>query len=975
MIKTTDIWKSTDGGRTIIEDLIPSSKNIFGTKKKIRIRPDERTPSASLILDTSTGIWYIKDFGSGADSKAKNAITLICEEKALSYVEALHYINNFYLKGQLDNSPNFNVFPEPVITNTGKPLDDIEIKTKDYFTNFELEYLGGSHKNENKTTESRITESYCKDFNLKSVDYYITKKGYKISSTDDYPIYYYDYGSWGKLYQPFSVDYRFIYTGTKPKKEIFSDNKTKSHLEKLYSGISLDLDYDENDKPKKLIKDLIICSGPSDAINVYAEGYHVCWLNSETETIDSYDFNKLKIISENIYYLPDLDSTGKKIALKLGLQFLELRTIWLPEDLRNFHNEKKQQCKDIRDFFKFYRDSKYSSKSFYFQELVRISLSCQFWSKIEKEDGKVEYYISNEHLYNFLNALGIFQIPSKSVKGECVFVQITNNIIEEYNRDSFPSVVNSIIINYLRENLNYYNIGLLNAIHRSAQFKLASLSNIKKITPDIKTYGPDYDFFFFSNCAIKITSNGIETFKTESTGKYIFKEKIIPHNFKLIDNAVDIEYSDNYKKYFQKLNSHEVDSPEYEDASSSIAELKKYHDVFTLKKIDDKFSYIKYLYNTGRVYWKLEAKLNTLSEKEKKELKLNGKPTTLTDLQKREQDLHFISKVAQLGYGLFKYKEKSKTWFGYGMETELTELGMNKGGTGKSFYQDTFKLARTVVAIDGNDDKKLDKRELIFQEVIKDKTDLIIFDDLSRNFDMRSFLTAITGDMEVKHLFVNKYTIPFEESPKMFGTSNHPLKNINPSLRRRIWFTGFSDYYHYEDSEKNLPLRNMFTEFSKNLIQDYTEDEMNQLYNFLAYCLHFYLQVRDKIEPPLENIEKRNLQNIMSDDFINWAENYFGRDINGDFTNLNVTISKETAFNSFIHTITERESKYWKMARFKKCLQTYAQFCDPKLIFNPDDLKNSETELKINEIRVYQDCKDVYCFHYRTHDFKPQNIK
>ena len=150
---------------------------------------------------------------------------------------------------------------------------------------------------------------------------------------------------------------------------------------------------------------------------------------------------------------------------------------------------------------------------------------------------------------------------------------------------------------------------------------------------------------------------------------------------------------------------------------------------------------------------------------------------------------------------------------------------------------------------------------------------------------------------------------------------------------------------------------------------------MNQLYNFLTYCLQFYLKVRDKIEPPLESIEKRNLQNIMSDDFLFWAEDYFGTDSSGYSPNLNRTISKESAFEIFLKTINDREARYWKMARFKKCLQTYAEYCDPQLIFNPDDLKKSKTEIKINDIRDYNESKDVYCFHFRTKDFNNANIK
>jgi len=73
----------------------------------------------------------------------------------------------------------------------------------------------------------------------------------------------------------------------------------------------------------------------------------------------------------------------------------------------------------------------------------------------------------------------------------------------------------------------------------------------------------------------------------------------------------------------------------------------------------------------------------------------------------------------------------------------------------------------------------------------------------------------------------------------MIMNSNHPIKNIDTSLRRRFFINGFPDYYHPEDVAKKIKLRDMFTEFGKNLITDYTEEEMNKFYNFMAYCLNF----------------------------------------------------------------------------------------------------------------------------------------
>ena len=96
----------------------------------------------------------------------------------------------------------------------------------------------------------------------------------------------------------------------------------------------------------------------------------------------------------------------------------------------------------------------------------------------------------------------------------------------------------------------------------------------------------------------------------------------------------------------------------------------------------------------------------------------------------------------------------------------------------------------------------------------------------------------------------------------------------------------------------------------------------------------------------------------MSDEFLLWATEYFTPD------KLNVNIDKRQAFQDFLDSLPDNERKFWKQIKFKKNIIHYAEFCDYE--FNPDELKLSPTEIERNEIRVYNDGKDIYCFHLRT---------
>ncbi|NVO11705.1 MAG: toprim domain-containing protein [Bacteroidales bacterium] len=928
-IDENEIWKITDGGRTIIEDIYPQSKDSFTRRKNFRIRPDDKKASCGVFKDSTKTFWFIKDHG-GDDNTTKNAIALIRELKGLDYYNALKYIWENYYNGSITS--NSFVYPKPKIENTKKEYDKIQVKPKKGFTVFELETLGVG-----------IKEEHCKDFSLVALDYYITIKGYKISSTDAYPIYYYDYGTWGKIYQPFAEENRFLYVGEKPSSYLFSDNRTAKLLAKISKGEALSTDEENADKK---LEEVMLCTGPSDALSVYSNGYRVVWLNSETAKFTASDYRILKKLAKKIYILPDIDKTGIKEALEVCTRFLDIHIIWLPEDLKRFKDWKGKECKDIRDFFKHYHTNNYSNNFLYFKKLVETSLSLQFWTVIIEEDKSgikhFKYEISNEHIYRFLNACGFYTMDSKATKNEFTYIRIVDNVVEEITEKKVQEHINKFLIDYLGEHLEYYNIKLINAIHRTNQLKTASLAKLKRIELDFKSYNQHFDYLFFTNAAVCITAEKIEKFPIISSGKYVLKDKIIKHHFTPSKPPFEIKHTAHYRSLLVQLNSLPL-----EEKKIIQAEIDGVRDVdrYDLKINNSEFSLIKYLYNTGRVYWQKEEK---------------GFP--LTDDEKKEHDLYFINKVIALGYCIYRFKEAGKEWAAYAMETSQGSLGLHRGGTGKSFF---FKLIRYVrnFEIENGQQGDIIADKHVFSKVVKGITEFLYFDDLSASQDLHPIMTAVDSNMEVRPLFVNKYTIDFEDSPKIGISSNHPVRNLDPSLKRRLWFVGFCDYYHVEDKSTNLSARSMFSEFGKSLISQYNEEEMNELYNAMCYCLHFYLKFKERINPPMESIEKRNIQGFVGDEFLDWAESYF------TVEKLNIDLDKKKVFEEYKELFPEKDRKFLKSTKFKQKLMLYAEYCG--YAFNPKDLMNSQTEIQRNDIRKHVDGKDIYYFHYRTNDFKP----
>ena len=142
-----------------------------------------------------------------------------------------------------------------------------------------------------------------------------------------------------------------------------------------------------------------------------------------------------------------------------------------------------------------------------FAQLVKLSYSLKFW--VEKIDKKGDFYgydINNEQLYAFLNACGFWKIETSTNKKGFTFCYIKDNVVELIDEDSISATCSNFLIDYLKQNPEYYSQMLVNAIHRSNQIKLSSLERLKFIEPNFKAYDKHSDSFFFKNSVAKSNS-------------------------------------------------------------------------------------------------------------------------------------------------------------------------------------------------------------------------------------------------------------------------------------------------------------------------------------------------------------------------------------------------------------------------------------------------------------------------------------
>jgi len=908
-VKDTDIFDATNGGLEIITSYYPNAlKVITKTARQFKLRESEKTASASLKL-LDNGVWVVTDFGG--DAVSRNGVQVCALEENKSYAEACALLGARYnLKGAV-----LQVY-KPIIEKRALKSDE---QPKQYYFSYnenlspkELAILG-----------PRVNQQHADEFKIrscKSFTYCKENETIVTTATEDYPILVYDFGTWQKIYQPnsFEKQYRFRYAGEKPNRHVFGLDLIEKEFNRLKKKAEDEYEYvedEDEDNPKKKkrdprLEDVFIVSGGSDGINLRSFDKFPIWFNSESEHLDWDEYKKLKMWAKEIYYVADLDATGVKQAIAMGLKFLDMRLLWLPEKLKQFKDKRNNPCKDFKDYVdKFYHSNNPNAFTNSFDKLINNSLPLQFWTEWFANK-KMNYNLSNTKLYHFLSLMGFGRYESDDIKEGFLYIKIEGSVVKVLR----PYEIENYVHAFLEERQMHPD--LRDYVYNSPKLNERSLSKLPGLNVDFSSADKNTQYLFFTKKVLKITASEIVEYKQGEVQKYVWEDKIIDFNIK-----ADTE-------------------PQFKIKTDESGNL----DIDILKKDNP---YFNFLINASRVHWRkeLEESFEGKPAKdaeayfEKNRFNIAGK--NLSEDEIYEQKLHIINKIYCIGYLLHTFKDESKPWCVFAMDNKISETGESHGGSGKSIGLGSLNHIRKRRFYIKGRDANVTKNDFIYHGVTED-TDFILIDDANQYLDFAFFYSEITGSLKVNPKNGQPYEIPFEHSPKFLITSNFTLRDDGPSTSRRLLFTSFSDYYHENNNDEYKESRNIASDFdNRNLFTGFTEAEWNAYYNFCAQCVQFFLSHPKKINPPMDNVTKRSLRAEMGDAFEGWAEAFFASrdqtlEEEGDLKYLDNYFSKEMAFEDFLKASKQNK---WSTNKFKKAMKAYCQLND--YLFNPKDLLNA----------------------------------
>jgi len=903
-IDQTKILQKTNGGIDIITRLFPEAEKALQKSGHFKIR-EEGTPSVSLKR-MEDGTWIATDWGDGSK---RNGIQLYQHVKGISYKDALEQIGL-----------QFQVLPEEQLKEARKPdYEKRPAKPKEGDGTYIYEMLKLTPKAWLDVLGPFANVEMMARYHWRPVKSYSLVKNREVltwSSREDYPIFIIEEEGFKKIYQPLNYDkrYRFSYDATEKPKDFIHGlaqaeeafYKKNPHEADGYSETAeAAKQKEENDgyETEKL-PEIIICSGDRDALNVAGMGYYIVWKNSESAKITGKTWKRLRKIASKVYNLPDIDNTGVREGHSLAMFYLDIYTIWLPTDLLKRKDWRGNPRKDLLDFCETYRDRSKAK----FKDLMKVACSYKFWEYQPLSNGSYKYDVNNVHLYNFLSRNGFHRYASEGVQGKYIYIQIKGNVVAEV----LPIEMKAYINNFLYERRE--DLKLRNHFFRSPHVNASSMENLTTTDPDFVAYSKNNRHFFFQDKVVEVTKEGIRFCKAGSVDKFVWEDNVIDHQIKL---PID--------KDKKQIKSFEVQWVVDENGRQQINDIE-------IK--DDSCLFLRFMIQTSRMFWfkDLESSLESKSPEERTKyrkenhFKIDGPNLSADEIH--EQKMHLVNKMYTIGYILHRYKQMSRAWVAYGMDNRISDSGESYGGSGKSiFYHKAIgKMCRLFYK--GARDNKIFDDKHIFGGVTK-HTDLILLDDAGEYLNFDFLFPYITGDFNVRPMQNVGFAIPFENSPIIAVTTNYTLRDTSPSVLRRILFNVFSDIYHKEGDVYKSDM-NPAIDFGKELFgSEFTEDDWNKFYSTMLQCLQLYLELVEKVDPPMSNVELRNLRSQMGDTFFNWAEVYFSP--KGE--KLNQELIKAQVMEEFIKD-TNTSPRYVTPQLFKKKLRNFAKYSG--LLFNPD---------------------------------------
>ena len=817
-----------------------------------------------------------------------------------------------------------------------------------------------------------------------------------VKATRNYPIFIFRY-PWGvKKYEPRDVygKNKWTWYNVTPEADLYHQWYADSALTDVLEGAIPEQDErhpyieatmkdkDGNDiksKDGSAVKKLrfgrvVICSGPRDAIAVWSHSdAHVLWLHSEQAGFDSKSGNvrpnrwlrallkKLQGVTTEggLYVCYDEDSTGLAASQAIALNNPNVRWLRLPKELTEIKfggksAKSERNLKDVTDFVSRFwdvenmmpADVQHDDPAEWFENALFDTPSCKFWqweSERKEKDGssRARYKFDLRNTPVFLRARGLVRRVMKQGKSSFSRFFLMGNdrtYLElfpgEKGANKLVAQSRDLMAEWLRAHKEYNDEkGALSRAIYSAKLEQGTMEGIEQVAFDEKSFGEDFDHFFFENTAVKVTKDGIEAVDYGQMRWWTNREAIMEGNFSTLHQPWHVEINSAYETERMK---HEDIMQTLKTSEERMQEnmrwdgwqaLWKYR-IVTDMPTEQMPIHFRFLYNTSRIFWEKEQ---------------NGEE--LTSAERQMQDMYLIAMLHAIGSALVRHRSANRQQFLHITDNGTRREDLASGGTGKTAIMELLGLVRRVLKVDG---KALEggniKLSQELDKVIPGLQSIVCLDELPQGFSPKT-LYNYTLSLTSRGMYRESVVLEGDDLPKFVIASNEQIDLSSDSTSRRTYQLLVSDWYHPRSMDGSRPAHTPADDFRSEGVKEVARNLppalLNEARNLLLGCVQLYFQFPDEtIMPPKDSRAqlRQALAASKDEQFTRWIAGYLS-----EKKHLGIPIAQRELAISLLDfcgiTVGEKTiaSAYRRLREnLGEYIRTSIYVCNPKIVILTD---------------------------------------
>lgn len=546
-----------------------------------------------------------------------------------------------------------------------------------------------------------------------------------------------------------------------------------------------------------------------------------------------------------------------KVSSKTDFQ---IKDLWALNDKDAFLTRHKEQLQQL-SHFRFQKIS-YRIDGDKMVQNSKIQSGEDFWAIDYDDKGRKKVNFGYLEAFRFINSNGFYRIKTVDCDvDQYKFCRIDDGVVFL----SGPAEIRDFVYSYALNNVKDRDVITMFASKLGSLLGSDKLERIEMIHDDFDNFDSNIQRIYFNNGCLSITAQGMDF--SENHGR-VWSDRVITRKFRRIPIIERIEV---------------INGNYYITPAQNALECE----------------FFRYILNVSN-FW-------------------HSPGYNPTQREENEYNQHVLNKITSIGYLLTDFKYQTELKAIIAMDSQLGEVGKSNGRTGKSLIGVALSKMVSQAFVDGRKTKNDD--EYIYSDVTP-RTRNIFIDDVRTNFDFNNFFSAITGDLSVNPKTMARFVIKNDRSPKIYITTNHAINAQDKSAQERINYMAFSDWY----SDKRRPV----DDFGHQFFVDWDEEQWCLFDNFMCECCMYYLRSmamtwyrsgQGAIPPPMEDIRKRTLKQLMSEAFFQWAELYFDRNAG----HINMREARKAMFDGYHAAFPNRKDEI-SATNFKSRILAYCEF-------------------------------------------------